>query len=66
MPVGIIVRVLAYGVPALLIILGWISVTGGKIMEAVTGDPDVMFILGICMIIFGVLIYIVELLFGIH
>jgi len=61
---NIIVKVLAYGVPALLIVLGFLAFTGGKFAEAIFGSSGGMEAFGIILIIVGVVIYILELLFG--
>ena len=67
MPSGsIFVRVLAYGVPALLIVLGFFAVTGGEIAGMIFGTSSGMVILGVAMIIFGILLYILEIFLGVR
>jgi len=55
-----ILKVLAVGVPALLIVLGFFAVIGGFTVEAFTGDIG-MKNFGIALIIIGIIFYIIEL-----
>jgi hypothetical protein len=59
--VELIAKVIAYGVPALLIILGFSAYTGGRIAELVFGTTEGMVTLGIVLMIIGITIYIVEI-----
>ena len=63
---SIFVKVIAWGVPALLIVLGFLSYTGGKFIESLFGTSEGLVPLGIFMIISGIVIYFVELYFGIR
>jgi len=54
-----ILLVVAVGVPALLILLGFVAVIGGYTLEFITGDVG-MRNFGIGLIILGVIIYIIE------
>jgi len=56
---GILV-VIAVGVPALLIFLGFVAVMGGFTLEFITGDVS-MKNFGIGLIILGVFIYLIEI-----
>ena len=60
---SIIVKVFAYGIPALLIVLGFIAYTGGRMAELIFGSGGDMVVMGVGLIIIGILIYIVELFF---
>ena len=66
MMIRISVKVITYGVPALLIILGWLTlVLGGDLLSSVSNLAGY----GWDMIAMGVLIYILEILlkiFGVH
>lgn len=62
MPTEIIAKVIAFGVPALLIILGFIAVTGGELAGAIFGTSGGMVVLGVIMIAIGIIIYVVELI----
>lgn len=64
MAIGIIVRVLAYGLPALLIVLGFIAYTGGKFAEIIFGSSEGMVVVGIGLMIVGLIIYVGELFLG--
>ena len=66
MATAIIARVIAYGVPALLILLGFIAYTGGRFAEMLFGNVDDLVVLGIVLIIIGILIYVIEIFLGIH
>jgi hypothetical protein len=55
-----ILLVVAVGVPALLILLGFVAVMGGFTLEFITGDVG-MRNFGIALIIIGIFIYIIEL-----
>ena len=57
-----LVKVIAYGVPALLILLGFFGVVIGQSSEAVTGSSYGFTPLGVIMIFFGIVIYLFELL----
>jgi len=52
--------VVAVGVPALLILLGFVAVMGGFTLEFITGNVG-MKNSGIGLIILGVIIYLVEI-----
>lgn len=56
-----ILTVIAVGVPALLILLGFVAVIGGFTFEFVTGDVG-MKNFGIVLIVLGVIIYLIEIL----
>ena len=66
MATAIIARVFAYGVPALLIVLGFIAYTGGKFAELIFGTSEGMVFMGGFLIFLGVVIYIAELFIGIR
>jgi predicted MFS family arabinose efflux permease len=55
-----ILKVVAVGVPALLILLGFAAVVGGYTFGIITGDLG-MRNFGIGLIILGVIIYLIEL-----
>jgi hypothetical protein len=55
-----ILTVVAVGVPALLILLGFVAVMGGFTLEFVTGDVG-MKNFGIGLIVLGVIIYLIEI-----
>lgn len=55
-----ILTVVAVGIPALLILLGFVAVMGGFTLEFVTGDVG-MRNFGIGLIILGVIIYLIEI-----
>ena len=59
---SIIVKVFAYGVPALLIVLGFLAFTGGKFAEAIFGTSEGMVGLGIGLIIIGIILYLTKLI----
>jgi len=56
---GILI-VIAFGIPALLILLGFVAVMGGFTLEFITGDVG-MKNFGVVLIILGVFIYIIEI-----
>jgi len=55
-----IAKVIAYGVPALLILLGFFGYIGGYTIAMLTGDVGIMNF-GAALIAIGLVIYIVEL-----
>ena len=55
------VKVVAYGVPALLILLGFFATVSGKVAEALLGSSQDITGIGIWMILSGTIIYLVEL-----
>ena len=55
-----ILTVIAVGVPALLILLGFVAVIGGFTLEFVTGNVG-MRNFGIGLIILGVIAYLIEI-----
>lgn len=55
-----IVKVIAVGVPALLIVLGFFAFMGGFTMEMLTGNVG-MKNFGISLIAAGIIIYLIEL-----
>lgn len=55
-----ILTVVAVGIPALLILLGFVAVMGGFTLEFITGDVG-MRNFGIGLIILGVIIYLIEI-----
>lgn len=59
------VKVIVYGVPALLILLGFIAYISGYTLGILTGS-DEMKNLGIAMIVLGVVLYIIELGYAIY
>lgn len=56
-----IAKVIAVGVPALLILLGFIAFMGGNLSEMIFGTSGDMIGLGLAMIIVGLIIYVVEI-----
>jgi len=60
-----IAKVVAYGIPALLILLGFFAYLGGYTITMLTGDVRMMN-LGIALIVIGLVIYVVELLLKIY
>ena len=66
MVTAIIARVFAYGVPALLIILGFIAYTGGKFAEMIFGTDEGMIFTGLLLIFIGIAIYFIELFVGVR
>jgi len=55
----IIIKLVVYGVPALLIILGFVAYVSGYTMEMVTGDAG-MKNLGIVLLVLGIVFYVFE------
>jgi len=66
MATAIIARVIAYGVPALLIVLGFIAYTGGRFAEMIFSNATDMVGFGIILIVLGIMIYIIELFIGVR
>jgi len=66
MSTAIIARVVAYGVPALLIVLGFIAYTGGKFAEMIFGSSEGMVAMGIGLIFLGAIIYVAEIFLGVR
>ena len=68
-----IVKVVAFGVPALLIILGFFAYVGGSTIEALVnaiggseiGDAGLKS-LGVGMIIVGIVLYVIEFIFYVY
>ncbi len=60
-----IVKVIAVGIPALLILLGFFAYIGGYTVQVLTGDVG-MKSFGMGLTAIGVIIYLVELAFVIY
>lgn len=60
-----VVKIIAYGVPALLILLGFFAAVGGYTIEAVSGNVG-MKNFGIGLIVIGVLIYLLEIAIAVY
>jgi hypothetical protein len=63
--VDVIIKVVVYGVPALLIVLGFVAYMGGYAIHAVTGDSGMMNI-GIGLMILGIVLYIIEFIIAVY
>lgn len=61
MDLDAIVKVVAVGVPALLILLGFFGAVIGQSAQAITGAAQGFTGLGVIMILLGVMIYLIEL-----
>lgn len=60
-----LVKVIAYGVPALLIALGFFAYVGGYTVQMITGDVG-MRNFGIVLITVGIIIYVFEVAYAIY
>ena len=60
-----VVKIIAYGVPALLILLDFFAAVGGYTIEAVSGNVG-MKNFGIGLIVIGVLIYLLEIAIAVY
>jgi len=60
-----IVKVIAYGVPALLIVLGFFGYVGGYTIQMVTGDVA-MKNFGIFMVVVGIMMYVIEIAYTVY
>lgn len=63
MAVTYIIKILAYGFPALLIVLGFIAYTGGQMADIIFGSGGDMVVMGVGLIIVGIMIFFIELFF---
>jgi hypothetical protein len=63
MAVELFAKVIAYGFPALCLMLGFSAWTGGAFAEAIFGTSGGMATIGLFLMAIGVMIYIIELLF---
>jgi len=63
--VDIIIKLVVYGVPALLIILGFLAYMSGYAIQAVSGDSGMMN-LGIALMILGIVFYVIEFIVKVY
>jgi hypothetical protein len=63
--VDVIIKVVVYGVPALLIVFGFIAYMSGYAIQAVTGDSGMMN-LGIGLMVLGIVLYIIEFIIAVY
>ena len=59
MPIGALISIVAYGVPALIIAFGFFSCLSGYFINGLSQDPGIMKT-GFIMIILGVVFYVRE------
>lgn len=59
------VKVIAYGVPALLIVPGFFAYAGGYTVRMLTGDVG-MQNFGIAVMAIGIIIYVLEIVYAIY
>ena len=60
-----IVKVIAYGVPALLILLGFLAYVYGHTLRTLTGDVG-MANFGVLLIVLGIILYVAEVISKIY
>lgn len=60
-----LVQIFAYGVPALLIFLGFFAYMGGSVFSVITGNNSAQS-LGIIFIILGIAFYVLEFMFAVY
>jgi hypothetical protein len=65
MSVETIIKVVVYGVPALLIVLGFIAYSSGYMMQTFTHDSGMMNT-GIALMVIGIILYIIEFIVAVY
>lgn len=63
--VDVIIKLVVYGVPALLIMLGFLAYTAGYAMRAITQDSGMMN-LGIALLVLGIVFYTIEFIIKVY